>query len=334
MIKNRTNVNIFLLYILIISCIYTQVVFFGKSLLPNLYYSGNGEFFPSGYEGRMPINVFHVDMATPAFYEMPINKLVGDEYLSKKLPLWDQYQGIGVPIAAQYSTRVFFPYQILENISPYWLWDYFMLGRLIIAGFFTCLFLRLIGLSLPFAFLGGVFYSLSGSFVWFINLEQFVNVAMMVPVCLFFLERLIQYKKMRYVLEASIAFGFMLLAGQPEIALYVFILITMYYFFRALDEGKNLLPNLMRFFIVIGLTLAISSLLILFFLEYIPNAYHCHPLGGNMGIVSPAKIFTAIGIIIPSFFEKSTFYRLFPHNGRWDYLGGGILEYYWFILFC
>ncbi len=331
MLKNKINLYICLFYFLIISAVYSQIVFFGKTLVPNLYYPKG--FSPVAYEGRRPINTFNIDLATPTFYEMPVNKLIGDMYLKGTLPLWDPYEGVGVPLAAQYSTRVFFPYQILEDISPYWLWDYFILGRLLIAAFFTYLFLRLLGISYSCAFLGGLLYSLSGSFVWFVNLEQFVNVAMMIPVCLFSLERILQFKKRRYFIEAAVVFALMLLAGQPEIAIYVMLLVTFYYFFRILIEKPNILSFLketLRFVGILILSLSFSLFLILPFLEFIPNAYHCHPLGGTMGTQEPTRLHLAIGVIIPSFFELPTFHRIFPHNGAWDSLGGytGVLMIY------
>jgi len=180
----------FIYYILLISILYAPVVFFCKSLQPY----GLLNTWPQGYTGRVPVNTFDIDLATPAYYEWPINKLVGDLYGNGDIPLWNPYQGGGVPLAAQYSTKAFFPYQIIENMSPVWAWDYFMLGRILLAGFFTYLFLSLLGLEFASAFLGGLLYMFSGSFTWFINLEQFTNSAMMLPVHIYCLERLVKKK--------------------------------------------------------------------------------------------------------------------------------------------
>ena len=315
------------------------MAFFGKSLIPTLYYPE--PFCVNEEGGRRPINTFNIDLGTPAFYEVPINKYVGDMYKRGRVPLWNPYQGMGTPLAAQYSTRAFFPYQILEDISPYWLWDYFMLARLIIAAFFTYLFLRLLGLSLHSAFLGGIFYGLCGSFTWFINLEQFTNVAMMIPICLFSLERLLRFKKARHLAECSVVFALMLLAGQPEISIYVMLLAAVYYVFRVLcgkPKFLALLKAALKFGGLTLLALGICALLILPFLELIPNSYQCHPLGGVMGLQDPTRLSIAIGILSPKFFELCSDLRFFPHNGFWDWLGGntGILMPFLIVLgfFC
>ncbi len=329
------NYKVFLLYAILICAVYAQVVFFNKSLIPTLYYPKR--FIATDCPGRLPVNRFNIDLASPAFYEMPINLLVGNMYKNKELPLWNPYQGCGTPLSAQYSTRVFFPYQILENASPPATWDYFILGRLVIAAFFTYLFLLLIGISSPCAFLGGILYSLSGSFVWFINLEEFTNTAMILPICLFCLERLLQYKRPRYIAECTIAFALMLLAGQPEIAIYVMLLAAGYYVFRIIIERPSFLlffKNLSKFIIIILLGLSLCSFLILPFLELIPNAYQCHPPGGDMGVREPTALYVAASILLPSFFQLPTYYRMVAINGIWDWLGGytGVLMIYLILL--
>lgn len=323
-ILRNKNFNVFLIYLGLIATIYAQVVFFGKSLLPYLYHPIE-KFGLYNCADRKPINTFHVDLAAPAFESAPINNLVGNMYLKGELPLWNPYQGCGTPLAAQYSTRVFFPYQILENISPWWMQDYFMLGRLVIAGFFTYLFLTTFGLSPLTSFLGGIFYMFSGSMVWFINYEPFVNVAMTVPILLFCLEKMLKHQNNFSLFLSSIAITLVLLAGQPEIAIYVLLLAAIYYFFRILINRELrllFLKNILKFVLILLLGMGLAAILILPFLELIPNSYNCHPPGGKSGVRSPALLGYFINFFMPSFSELPTYYRNLPHNGIWDYLGG------------
>lgn len=326
MIKNE-NIRVLLLYVTLICVLYAPVVFLGKSLIPSLSYPyGITEYSPSGYQGRKPLNVFNIDLATPAYYNFPINKLVGKLYLSGKLPLWNPYQACGTPLAAQYSSRVFFPYQILEDILPYYFWDYFILGRLLIAAFFTYLFLRTLSVSVSCAFLGGVFYAFSGTFTWFATLEDFVNVAMMVPVLLFSFEMLIKTKAHFYIGISAIALALSILAGQPEVTLYQLLFVACYLVFRVMMMKGYLerLKHLARAFITVILGFGISSVLIFLFIEFaFTNAsFHAHGLGGTMGIQSPTPIYHLISIVLPTIFRIPTFYRITPQNGVWDFLGG------------
>ncbi len=356
-IFKKKKLNVFLVYFSLIAIIYAQVFFFGKSLLAPLYYPSDNlsDFYKTqdkhslylewqkirslgktqannfyNYKNRKPINTFNIDLATPAFESIPMNRLVGNMYLQGNLPLWNPYNGCGTPLAAQYSTRVFFPYQILVNIFPWWMWDYFMLGRLVIAGFFVYLFLETLGLSTLVSFLGGIFFMLSGSMVWFINYEAFTNVAITVPIFFFCLEKMIKYKNNFYLVLCSIAMTLVLLAGQPEIAIYIFLLAGVYYAFRLLMKDRLRCKLFKNFFIMFILGLGLAAFLILPFLELELNSFNCHKFGGNSGIRSPAHPGHFLFCLMPYVSEAFTFYRVLPHNGDWDYLGGytGVLMLY------
>src|SRR3989337_527885 len=324
-------------YLAAIALFYFPVVFCNKSLQPSLYSPyGVTQSWPYGYEGRTPENTFHIDLATPAFYEWPVNKLIGDIYKRGELPLWNPYQGAGTPLAAQYSTRAFFPYQIAEDISPVWTWDFFLLGRLLIAGFFTFLFLRSAGLSCIPAFGGGLFYMLSGAFTWFINLEQFTNVGMMVPVYMHSLERLASRHRLREMAFAGISTGLLLLAGQPETAFFAALLGGAYYLFRLIQIRS--LRRIVGYLVSSALGLALAAPLILPFIELEANAHHLHPAGGEMGFMNLPVPAHMLALVAPAFFEYPqkmaymerwftpdgvpVFFRIFPDNGYWDLMGG------------
>lgn len=338
------NLRAFLLYIVAIIFFFSPVVLGGKSLQPALLQPhGIVEGWPYGYEGRIPANTFNIDLATPAYYEWPINKLVGDMYRQGNLPLWNPYQGAGTPLLAQYSSRAFFPYQIIEDLSPVWTWDFFLLGRLLIAGFFTFLFLRLLGLPFAVSFLGGLFYMFSGTFIWFINLEQFVNNAMMLPVFAWCLELLYLRKGMTEVAVSGLSCAMVLLAGQPETALYLLFFAACYFVFRSLAHKgyRERIKDLARFSAVVIIGLMIASPMILPFIELMHNAHHIHHPGGNMGTRTPNGWELGIDILAPSAHELPQVqeampsvpmasvkghdgfeFRPFPTNGIWDNLGG------------
>ena len=340
------HLTAFAVYVALIILFFSPVVFGGKSLLPSLYQphgvTEGGTFQDTP---RKPVNSFNIDVATPAYYEFPINKLTGDMYKNGELPLWNPYQAAGTPLAAQFSTRVFFPYQILEDVSPVWTWDCYLLGRLLFAGFFTYLFLSLMGLSFPAALAGGAFYMFQGTFVWFINLEQLVNVAMMVPVVMYATELLAGARKgfspaLPYVAGYGLAAGFMLLAGQPEVALYVSLLSFLFYLVRAGNRWRDgLIGYVAKFAFSYGVALFVAMPLILPFIELVRSGYHIHPIGGEMGIQTLEHWKTVFVQLTPTLSEFPTdpemisgvgllvkladsYFRFLPINGVWDILGG------------
>lgn len=345
------NIKALLIYLALISVLYAPVVFGGKSLQPALYQPhGVVQGWPYKYKGRKPINTFNVDLATPAYYEWPVNKLIGDICKAGSLPLWNPYQAAGTPLAADYSTRAFFPYQILEDVSPVWMWDYFMLGRLLVAGFFSYLFLRRVGLSFPAALLGGVFYMFSGTMVWFINLEQMTNGAMMLPVLLYSLEVMLRKAGGPQIAVSAIVCALVLLAGQPEVALYILLLGVSYFIFRALNlyRGKRFVSLNMKFAVAVAVGIALAAPLLLPFVEFVSSSYHVHHPGIGIGaenIQNWKRAFVALTPtateipadpqILPEVLarfddndERTRYFRIFATKGVWDWMGGytGILS--------
>jgi len=350
-IENNTGLKdhafVFIIYALLIAAFYSPVLFSSKSLVPSLYrphgITARGVY---GVKGRTPVNSFNADLATPTYYEAPINKLVGDMYRDKNIPLWNPYQGAGTPLAAQYSTRVFFPYQIAEDLAPVKTWDYFILGRLLIAGFFTYLFIITFGAGPWSAFAGGLFYMFSGVFTWFISLEQLTNTAMMLPVLLFSIELLARgaprarWVKVKIVFSA-ICFAFTLLAGQPQAALYVLTFALLYYIFRVLTRhgipgGIKTLPRIAIAFVT---GLALSSPMTLLFIELLNKGAHTPRVAGGMGIEKFIPWRALFNILTPtlSYFPadpaaiKGTslmtqigtgWFRFLPIHGVWDNIGG------------
>jgi hypothetical protein len=370
--NGRAHVCALLLYIAVVAVVYAPVLFGGKSLVaPLLVPHGTVAEGVYARHGRTPVNSFNVDIATPAFYEAPVNRLVGDTYLSGHLPLWNPYQASGTPLAAQYSTRAFFPYQILEDISPAVTWDFFMLARLVVAGFFSYLFLQMVGLSfvrmtgngLSFgtAFLGGLFYMLSGVFGWFINLEQLVNNAMMLPVLMCAVESVLlsfgrggqpvtgfprgaglrRATVSKSTVYCALSVGLLLSAGQPEVALYISALAALYLLFRlfCFRGVTGRLFTIVRFSFAYLLGLAMAAPLIVPFIELVYSSHHIHPAGGSIGIQSMVNWRSVIGYLTPSatIFPADPeaivgasnlvrvageYHRFGPINGVWDTLGG------------
>ena len=282
------------------------------------------------YQGREAVNVFNIDLGSATYMESPSNKIVGEMYRQGQIPLWDPYHAAGMPLAAQYSSRVFFPYQIIEDMCPYWSWDYFMLLRLLIAGLGSYLFLRALALSTASAFLGGLFYMFSGSMIWFLNFEELVNVAMLIPLFLFCLERLLQTKSFFHTAMAAAIAALVILGGQPEVALYTFLLGVCYYAVRAFlrqRQGDSLVGHFLRLMTVLVLGIGLSAPQLFTFLEYAGNAYTPHLPGTHIGMENPAQPFYAFSIAWPNFFAYPTYERVLPNNGYWDWLGGylGIL---------
>lgn len=324
----RPRLAVAVAYALLVCLAYAPVVFQGRGLHPIFFdpFLDPSDQTPS----RQPFNNFEVELATGVYYEYPQNRLVGHLYrrilqtgqVWDHLPLWNPYQGVGYPLAAQYSTSAFFPYQVLEDVAPAVWTDFFLLGRAWLAGLGTFLFLSgLPGISRGAAFLGGILYMFSGAFGWFLFLEQMSNVALTIPFLMWAIDRMTTRGGGRAIAAAGFAAAMTLLAGQPEVALVAFAMAAAYGLLRGRMAGASWTAAGLRGLAALWIGLGLAAPLWIPFLELVAHAHTLHPPGGDMGTRSVDAIF-AILMFFPSFFGDATYYRLFPRNGAWDHLGG------------
>ncbi len=268
---------------------------------------------------RKPANIFNIDLATPGLMESPSARMIGDHYKKGWLPLWNPYNATGSPLAAEYSTAALFPYQVLKNIAPWWLKDYFFLGRAWFAAVFTFLFLLRLGISRRAAFLGGAFYMLSGTFTVFLSLEQMANCAMVLPFLLWTCELSSAQRSARTFVLNTIAIACLLVAGQPEVALYCLLLGALFFFTRA---GLSVV-SLARFSGSFLLGFLLACPLLIPFLEYSVVGYHGHAIGGlQYGTMAITKAIHFFGAIFPKYFQFPNLVGNTPVNGIWDAVGG------------
>ncbi len=281
-------------------------------------------------ENRRPAPAFDVEMGTAAYYEWPQNRLVGRLWRHGEVPLWDAHSAAGLPLLAQYSSKVFFPYQIVEDLSPPVTWDFFLLGRAWLAGIFAWAFLRRLVKRTEPALLGGALYMLSGSFTYFLSLEQYSNVAMTSPLLLLALDRLVERPRGRAIAFAALVTALVLFGGQPEVAFCVLALGGFWTLHRAFPQGvRGVALTLGTYALASLLGLLLASPLLMPFAEFAAAAFHYHPAGGHMGVQSPTFWSVALGVFVPNLMQGPAPFVELPLNGRFDYIGGysGVLPW-------
>lgn len=164
-----------------------------------------------------------------------------------QIPLWDPYVGIGQPLSADANVYVVSPLA-LGFLLPMQFWDIPLLIALWVAGIFTFLFLRNLGLGFTASTSGGIFYMLSGGFSWFLTNP---NVAVMVftPFILYSLEKIIVSRNPKYIVLGSIGFCFAILGGHLESIILQLLLIVLFLCYRVitltlLKRREKVLPEI------------------------------------------------------------------------------------------
>ena len=149
---------------------------------------------------------------------MTLGRLAAEDWLGGRLPWWNPYTGVGLPLAAEMQPAAFFlPFVLLLHFAHGVL--YLKIALQLLAGLTMLGFLRALGLMGWAACLGAVLFQLGGTFAWYGDAPYF-PIAFL-PLLLWGLERtcrLVAQGRRGGEAWLALAIGGSLLAGFPETA--------------------------------------------------------------------------------------------------------------------
>ncbi len=204
-----------------------------------------------------------------------------------QLPLWNPYNGSGVPQLANYQSAVVSPFSLPFYVLPVKL-------ALLVAAFlklfgigsFTFLFFKQLKVKQLPALVGGTAFMFSGYNILWLSWPH-ASAVIVLPAALYFAERIFQRAEvkplvMRDLILSLLGFSLSLtvgiLAGHPETFYFCFLLIAGYLLFRGLNLLYNGLAfgNLLRLagsFVLTGLLGALlAGIQLVPFAEYLANS--------------------------------------------------------------
>ena len=211
---------------------------------------------------------------------VPQHEFTHREFMRGNFPLWNPNLDCGFPNLASIQGALLYPINLLLlPVEPFYAGGIAAFLKLFLAGFFTMLYMRLLGASNAGAFLSGVIFSLSGFMVCWLG-HPHVNSAICLPALVYFIERTFQFGRgpagsltskssLRMWAGLGVTFGWLLLGGHPPTMIQVCGFAGFYFLFRLAGQWDNQAPTRITMAfgaVAIGFLLAAPA--ILPFLEY------------------------------------------------------------------
>jgi hypothetical protein len=209
-----------------------------------------------------------------------LGHLAAQDWLHGRIPWWNPYSGIGLPLAGEMQpAAMFLPFVLLLGFQGGIVWLELVLQ--VFAGFMTFYFLRRIALGRASALVGALLFEFNGTFAA-VPGETILNVLPFLPMLLLGIEyaREIDGGR-RAIIVIALAIGGSLLAGFPEAAYIDGLLGLLWAIARFLRDAQRL-----RFVIrvglggVFGLMLAAPQLVAFADFAALTNIFEYHTLGG------------------------------------------------------
>jgi hypothetical protein len=243
-----------------------------------------------------------------------LGRLADISWLHGVVPWWNDYDGVGMPLAGEYQPAAFSPLTLLLLLPKGMVWRH--LAMQIIAGSGCYALLRQLGLGPLASLTGGLLFGQNGTLAWFADAPP--AAAVFLPWVLLGIDRaavgatLAQPHGWRLL---GLAMGLMLLAGYPETA-YICGLFALVFAIGRWTQCPAAARLGMTWRIGLGgcIGLALAAPQILSFLQFLPEAF----IGGHAGSFSHAALVPEA--IIPSLLAPYAFGPIFAFNGEWPVL--------------
>ena len=216
------------------------------------------------------------------------------DWFAGRLPWWNPYSGLGMPLAGEGQTASFFlPFVLLLQLPGGLVWLRIVMQ--VLAGLATAALLGELGVGGGVAVVGGLLFEMNGSFAWFGHAPM-LPIAFL-PLLLFGIERARWGR--RGVAWIGLAVGMSLLAGFPETALLDGLLGAAWSVLRLWQGGGSRGRLLGRLVGGVALGVVLAAPALAAFLLTLPHSY----LGQHDGLAHPHLMAASYAmLLLPSLY--------------------------------
>ena len=163
-------------------------------------------------------------------YYYPLLKFVRDQWLCGRVPLWNPYENLGQPLAANATACVFYPGTalLLLPIDYAWAYKLLILGHVLLAAWSAYRLAREAKSSREAAALAAISYAFSGSVLFQYTNLPFLIAAAWLPLALLAAQRMLVRRQARWALAFGVVLAMVTLGGDPQTAYHAVLLATLY----------------------------------------------------------------------------------------------------------
>ncbi len=297
--------------------------FFLKGLLP---FPGNYliawyQPWKTDYTVEKTIKIAHKPIADDTFrYLYPFKVLSMESFRKLEFPLWNPYNGSGMPLFATIQSGFLNPLNILflflENRVA---WTLYIILQTLLLSFFTYLYCRKIKISIAGSLFATTVFLFSGFVIARLIFGNIIYPLILLPFILYVIEDGFINPKSKKIFLLPIAIALLFFVGHPHILFYVFAFSIAYFLYRffTIQKGRKNKAFFMRFFTFLLIGIGLAGIQIIPTLELLKNA--------NINPESSRFIFERfllppyhlISILIPNYFGNRATYNYW---GAGDYI--------------
>ncbi len=313
MLKKITPYFVLVVFVLI----FFHKVFLGLLPIPSdtivgLYHPFR-DVYSKNYPNGIPYKNFLVTDPVRQIYPW---KVLSIESISRfSLPLWNPYEMAGVPHLANFQSGVFYPFNLLLLINPfYYSWTFFIILQLLLASVFMYLYVRNLKMEKVSAVFGAVVFTFSGFLISWLTWGNIVHTALWLPIILLSIDKFVSSTRIIWLILLTTFSIFAFFAGHLQTFFYIFVVALLYFIFRWFEYGRKIKTLLMFLSYCLGFV-AVTAV------QWLPTLNYINLSGRGFdqnwkgeGWFIPLE--QLIQFVVPDFFGNPT---TLNYWGAWNY---------------
>jgi hypothetical protein len=268
------------------------------------------------------------------YFSYPVRNFAATSVAMGSLPLWNPYTFNGMPFLADIQTTVFYlPCMLLSlfatggRLGFYWL-EFMQIAHYLLAGVTMFYLARSFGLRNFSALFAGAAYMLSGFMIVHAIHQQIITMVAWYPLILLFFRNALLRKEWTWVFLTALVLGHSILAGYPQLSLYLYFFLFVYFLFELFTtyHGRELYSRpALIVMLKAGLIVALSVTLAM--IQLLPT-YEISSLSQRAAITYEKS---TEGTLAWSHLLTLFFPKLFGTAGAnsYNYWGPGTYWYFW-----
>ena len=323
--KNNFKENFVAIFLFSVLAIIIFYQFFFKGLIP---FPGNYmlawyEPWKTDFSSNGTITIAHKPVADDVFRQLyPFKVLAMDLVKQLQWPLWNPYNGSGMPLMATLHPGFLNPFNVFFIFFPNPLaWAFHLAIQPVLIGFFTYIYCRKISLSIKASIFSSSVFVLSGFVIVRMIFGEYILALPLLPLLLYTIESYLMNWRSKKIFLLPIAIFLLVVSGHPQTTFYILIFSVFYIMYRYINlRNTNLQLTWKKILLLLTLSflgIGLSSIQLVPTLELIQNS--------NINPSNSKYIFERfllplqhlITIIIPNYFGNQATYNYW---GKADYI--------------
>ncbi|MEX2028056.1 MAG: YfhO family protein [Candidatus Curtissbacteria bacterium] len=246
-----------------------------------------------------------------------------DQLKRGNLPLWNPYTFSGQPLAANFQSSAYYPFNILYFFTdPKNAWIILVISQPFLAGVFMYLLLRSLKKSKAASLYAATAFMFSSYIITWMENVNIAHSYIWLPLAFWTTIKYFQKPTFRYILILIAALSLSILGGHPQTAIYIYIAISLFWVYMLWDRKKVSVQKSVPFALAVAISLIICAIQLvptLYFYKVSPVSLPFSKEVFDRGILPYHNLIT---------FFASDFFGHPANNNFWNFSYGDFTPYF------